>query len=648
MRVDSVYRGIIQVGRVLMGFQGLQVTVAGTERIPAEGGAILAFNHTGYMDFVYGGYAPWRAHRRLVRYMAKASTFKTPGVGWLMNVMGHIPVDRIDGSESFNKAVELARAGDFIGIFPEATISRSFEIKTLRTGAVRIAHEAGVPVVPVLMFGSQRIWTKGGRRNLGRTKVPLYVQVMEPFTPTGDPVADTAKLRGLMQEGLSLTWDAYRRDHGEFPKGASWVPARFGGGAPTLEEAQREDDAIEQERHRVRQLNEDLTSLNERIKEVTHNAVDGAYQAYEKLTGDEEARNLASLAHWVKTTADQLAAEGVAGVKEGAGRVSQASEQLRSNTTALYNQLTATGWEAYDGSKLEEVLTTLASQTRQIMDRLPERMRGRVAGIPDAVVLDVEGTLAYEGMVGERSISALQELHSRGVEIILTSENGYEAVDAAAGQLGIPVVGLSDNGALSYRFDNGQRSDVELRGHFTPGEQGTVAGILQDVSEDLQVSWGYSPEGEVVRGEVRSTDPTVDKKTLLNLLAEPLGQEAFLSVGTAADTVYLAPRGISKAGEVESFLEGQEDVLAIGDSPADMALLARVHTGIAMGNADGEVLRACRWATADAADDGVGMALWDVLDEVHEREAREKEGAAAKETRDNPEGPLGDPKNTGD
>lgn len=206
---NFLYRQITHIGRGLTLAQGLQMRLSGEENIPDDGGAVLVCNHTGYMDFLFGAFIAYRK-KRLVRFLAKASIFSTPGVGALLRAMGHVPVDRIDGKESLRKAVELAEAGELVGVFSEGTISRSFEIRSMKTGASRIAFEAGVPVVPQVMFGSQRLWTKGHKKNLGRTKTPVFITALEPYYPTGDPESDTAEIRRRMQEALEGTLGGLR------------------------------------------------------------------------------------------------------------------------------------------------------------------------------------------------------------------------------------------------------------------------------------------------------------------------------------------------------------------------------------------------------------------------------------------------------
>ncbi|WP_278257863.1 lysophospholipid acyltransferase family protein [Nocardioides convexus] len=105
-----------------------RVVVSGSEAIPRKGGALLAINHTGYVDFIYGG-AGAEPRKRLVRFMIKKEMMDAPGVGHLLRSFHHIRVDRASGVQSMKDALAYLKAGEVVGIYPEATISRSFEIK---------------------------------------------------------------------------------------------------------------------------------------------------------------------------------------------------------------------------------------------------------------------------------------------------------------------------------------------------------------------------------------------------------------------------------------------------------------------------------------------------------------------------------------
>jgi 1-acyl-sn-glycerol-3-phosphate acyltransferase len=142
MMTEPLYRGIVTVFKGVFRGLGMRIDVVGEENIPLDGGAILAINHTSYLDFALGGVPADLRGRRLVRFMAKDSIFRHRVAGPLMRGMKHIPVDRDAGSAAFRDAVDAAKAGELIGVFPEATMSESLEIKELKNGAVRMARTA--------------------------------------------------------------------------------------------------------------------------------------------------------------------------------------------------------------------------------------------------------------------------------------------------------------------------------------------------------------------------------------------------------------------------------------------------------------------------------------------------------------------------
>ena len=88
-----VYTGVIGVAVGMIKTMRWPVTVIGAEHVPADGPAIIASNHIGYLDFVFSGYAA-RERGRRVRFLAKKEIFDKPGVGWLMRQMGHIQIGR--------------------------------------------------------------------------------------------------------------------------------------------------------------------------------------------------------------------------------------------------------------------------------------------------------------------------------------------------------------------------------------------------------------------------------------------------------------------------------------------------------------------------------------------------------------------------
>ncbi|MFE1952813.1 lysophospholipid acyltransferase family protein [Streptomyces sp. NPDC059524] len=233
---ELVYRPVIGVAKTLFKALDLKIDCQGSENIPRSGGAVLVSNHIGYLDFVFDGLAAL-PQKRLVRFMAKESVFRHKVSGPLMRSMKHIPVDRSQGEHAFQHALASLRSGEVVGVFPEATISQSFTLKSFKTGAVRLAQEAGVPLIPMALWGTQRIWTKGRPRNFKRQHIPVTIRVGEAIEAPKDQYAGaiTRRLRDRVQELL----EAAQRAYPVRPKGADdtwWMPAHLGGTAPTPEQ----------------------------------------------------------------------------------------------------------------------------------------------------------------------------------------------------------------------------------------------------------------------------------------------------------------------------------------------------------------------------------------------------------------------------
>ncbi|WP_033292182.1 lysophospholipid acyltransferase family protein [Amycolatopsis jejuensis] len=233
---DLVYPPVLVAAQLMFRLLGNRIRISGAEYVPESGGAVLACTHVSYLDFIYCGLGA-RPSKRLVRFMAKHEIFGNRIAGPLMRGMHHIPVDRSAGQASYDQAVDRLRAGEVVGVFPEATISRSFTVKEIKTGAVRMAAEAGVPVVPMALWGTQRLWTKGRPKDLTRRHVPISVVLGEPMTPGPDDACEvrTKDLRARM----SALLDQAQAEYPETPADDErwWLPAHLGGTAPTPEEA---------------------------------------------------------------------------------------------------------------------------------------------------------------------------------------------------------------------------------------------------------------------------------------------------------------------------------------------------------------------------------------------------------------------------
>jgi 1-acyl-sn-glycerol-3-phosphate acyltransferase len=241
--VELVYPPVIGAARLMFWLLGLRITVTGAEHIPRSGGAVLASNHVSYLDFIFVG-LPGADRGRLTRFMAKQEVFANPVAGPLMRGMHHIPVDRSAGAASFRHATEALRSGEIVGVFPEATISRSFTVKEVKSGAVRLAQATGAPLIPVALWGGQRIFTKDLPRDFRTRGRPLTIAVGEPIqADRGEDATElTAALRARMQQLLEHA----QKTHPDQPQpgeDAPWHPVHLGGTAPTPERAHELDRA---------------------------------------------------------------------------------------------------------------------------------------------------------------------------------------------------------------------------------------------------------------------------------------------------------------------------------------------------------------------------------------------------------------------
>lgn len=229
---EFVYPPVIGIFKGLWKTLGLRFSFQGQSHVPRKGAALLAMNHVSYLDFAIAGTA-LLSSKRLARFMAKREIFDHPIAGPLMRGMKHISVDRNNGGPSFVAALKALEKGEIVGVFPEATISQSFELKDMKTGVIRLAIESGAPVLPTIIWGSQRIWTKRQPRNFTRSNIPIIVAIGPPlyFKSDQDPELGLAQLRGSMAELLSEAQRSYPDSH----VGQRWAPARLGGTAPTPE-----------------------------------------------------------------------------------------------------------------------------------------------------------------------------------------------------------------------------------------------------------------------------------------------------------------------------------------------------------------------------------------------------------------------------
>lgn len=237
---EPVYRVVNAAGRAALRVLALDVRWTGAEHVPTSGPVILAANHVSYPDFVFIERVAV-SRGRYVRFLTRHDVWPLPGLGRLLDGMGHIPVDRQVPAHAYLRARAALRRGDAVGVFPEAGISWSFTVRPLMRGVAALARETGAPVVPVAIWGSQRVFTVGEPappfdwRTRGR-RVDLAFGPASYVGPDDDLTAWTEglghTLTGMLEHLQRLP--AHRPRPGEV---ANWYPAHLGGRAPTRSQA---------------------------------------------------------------------------------------------------------------------------------------------------------------------------------------------------------------------------------------------------------------------------------------------------------------------------------------------------------------------------------------------------------------------------
>ena len=165
---------------------GLRWTIEGADNIPTTGPVLLASNHVSYLDPLT---LAWVADRRgrHGRFLAKAELFDKRGLGTLLRAAHQIPVQRgrVDAADALQAAVDALRRGECVGVFPEGTISQDLEPMAGKSGTARLARQAGLAVVPIGLWGTHRILTKG-RKPHWQWGVAQTAVIGPPITPRPD------------------------------------------------------------------------------------------------------------------------------------------------------------------------------------------------------------------------------------------------------------------------------------------------------------------------------------------------------------------------------------------------------------------------------------------------------------------------------
>jgi 1-acyl-sn-glycerol-3-phosphate acyltransferase len=237
---DLVYPAVIGAARGVFRGLGLRIGLEGDEHVPVSGPVIIASNHVSFLDFLLVGLAARRS-RRYVRFLARHDVWTNPVARPLMTAMRHVPVDRAAPAAAYLRARALLREGETVGVFPEAGVSTSYTVRSLMPGAVALARETGAPLLPMAIWGPQRILTAHQRMDLTRGR-PVSLQVGTPIRVGAHDDIDerTRSLGHRLQEMLDGL--QARPEHQPQPgEPAPWHPAHLGGQAPSALVARAEE-----------------------------------------------------------------------------------------------------------------------------------------------------------------------------------------------------------------------------------------------------------------------------------------------------------------------------------------------------------------------------------------------------------------------
>ncbi|BCJ57997.1 lysophospholipid acyltransferase family protein [Micromonospora endophytica] len=159
-------------------------TWRGMEHLRQDGPAIIVANHISHADPLVSAHFIYEAGR-WPQFLGKASVFKVPVIGWILHRCRQIPVERgsVDAARSLDALVKALAAGGAVVIYPEGTTSREPNLWPMRgkTGAARLALATGAPVIPLVMWGPERLFDPRRARLNPRPRIPVTVVAGPPI-----------------------------------------------------------------------------------------------------------------------------------------------------------------------------------------------------------------------------------------------------------------------------------------------------------------------------------------------------------------------------------------------------------------------------------------------------------------------------------
>jgi 1-acyl-sn-glycerol-3-phosphate acyltransferase len=208
-----------------------RITLRGAENVPATGGFILAPCHFSAIDPVIMGVGLWKAGRA-PRFMAKESLFRVPVLGSILRGLGQIPVDRSGQQRALGpmKAARvLADTGSGLIVYPEGSLTRDPDLWPMRgkTGAVRMALDANIPLIPAAHWGTQILMPRYSGRIKFFPRTPITILIGKPIDLAafrGKPI-DQKLLNTATNILMNAIADLQGQLRGEKPPTKRWDPA---------------------------------------------------------------------------------------------------------------------------------------------------------------------------------------------------------------------------------------------------------------------------------------------------------------------------------------------------------------------------------------------------------------------------------------
>ncbi len=203
------------------------------EYLPATGPVVVAPNHYSEIDPLVIGLTIWKLGRA-PRYLGKASLFKIPVFGTLLKKSGQIPVERSGSraSDPLAAANQVVENDLVVVVYPEGTLTRDPDLWPMRgkTGAVRLALTAGVPLVPVAHWGTQKIMPRYGKKVSMFPRKDVDIRFGPPVDLSafeGRPL-NSAALAEATELLMAAITNLLAELRGETPPAERWDPAKKG------------------------------------------------------------------------------------------------------------------------------------------------------------------------------------------------------------------------------------------------------------------------------------------------------------------------------------------------------------------------------------------------------------------------------------